>query len=59
MDVLRVRLQLDSEAGSMKKFRNPLHCAVSIWKQENGIRGLYVGISAGIARTLGEFISCE
>ncbi|KAF9178535.1 hypothetical protein BGZ50_007658 [Haplosporangium sp. Z 11] len=42
--VVKTRMQLQSE-GSMRVYRNSLHCVVQILKTE-GIRGLYKGLSA-------------
>lgn len=56
MDVLRVRLQLDSEGGSVRKYRGTFHLTSMIIKTEGAI-GLYAGFSAGIARQIGKF-SC-
>lgn len=51
LDVIRVRMQLDSEGGGIRQFRNPAHCAISILK-EDGIRGIYAGLSAGLFRQI-------
>jgi solute carrier family 25 oxoglutarate transporter 11 len=52
LDVIRIRMQLDSEGGATRVFRNPWHCATSIAKAD-GIQGVYAGISAGIFRQIG------
>ena len=49
LDVIRIRMQLDSEGGGAKAFRNPLHCATTIAK-EQGVKGIYAGLEAGLFR---------
>jgi len=49
LDLVKNRMQLSGEGGGKKLYRNSLHAVTSIIKNE-GVAGIYAGLSAGLLR---------
>jgi hypothetical protein len=51
VDVVKVRLQMDGEGATGKRYRGVFHCGQTLFRDE-GVKGLYRGIGASVCREL-------
>lgn len=52
LDVTRVQMQLDGQAGAKTMFNSSLQCVKHLFRTEGLRRGLYAGVSAGVFRQI-------